>query len=283
MGDWHSKISLFLRLLRIKDWRAYLLIVLLGFIISEGFLFPFREIFFFWLIIFSFLGFGFSINECYDTKEDRLHKEKEKFFIGKKLTFKKGIIISFITALLGLAFSAYFGFKIFLFALFSLLLGLFYSVPPLRFKERPFLDLISHGLFAGALLFLFPLIVFKKEFTSLDYFLTLSIFYLSVILELRNHLEDYPSDKKAKLKTVACFLGYQKTENFLKYLAFFYPLILLPIFLSISYLLFLYFYFFTLFFFLAFLLSKDLLLGKNYRIFDIYIVFCFGTVLLVHL
>ena len=275
MEVWLSKVKLLFRFLRVKDWRAYLLIAFLGFILAKGFIFPLKEVFLFWLINFLFLGFGFSINECFDVKEDRYHKEKEKVFIGKKLSFQKGIILSFFISLLTLILSALINLKVFLFSLISLFLGLFYSAPPLRFKEKPFLDLISHGLFAGALIFLFPFVFFEAKLTYFHYLITLSIFYLSVILELRNHLEDYQSDLKANLKTTACFLGFKKTEKILRYLAIFYPLILLPLFLSQNFFLIL-FFIATLSFLISFLLSQNQILGKNYRIFDLYAFFSFS-------
>jgi 1,4-dihydroxy-2-naphthoate octaprenyltransferase len=54
------------------------------------------------------------------------------------------------------------------------------------------------------------------------------------MLETRNHLEDYESDSRAGLRTTVCFLGYKNSENFLKYLAFFYPLALFPAFFMLS-------------------------------------------------
>jgi 4-hydroxybenzoate polyprenyltransferase len=278
MAGWLSKAKLSFRFLRIKDWRAYLLIVVLGFFLSKGFLFPFWKISFFWLIVFLFLGFGFSINECFDTKEDKYHIEKGKLFIGKNLSFKKGVLLSLLLGISALILSLFFGLDVFLFSLLCLLLGFFYSVPPLRFKEKPFLDLISHGMFAGALIFLFSFIFFKAKIEPIHFLAAISIFYLSMILELRNHLEDYFSDLKAGLKTTACVLGYEKAEKFLRYLAYFYPLVLFPLFLFSSRFFFLVsFTCLTSLFLVLFLVSKkpDLIskkpdLKKDYRIFDLY-------------
>ena len=197
-----------------------------GFLVAKGFLFPPREIIIFWLMIFSFLAFGFSINDCFDTKEDEYHQNKKKLLVGKDISFKKSLTFSLLIGALGLALSMFFGLRIFLFCFFTLSIGFLYSAPPLRLKSRPFLDLISHGLFAGALIFILPLLVFKSEFTQVYYLIALSIFYFSMILELRNHLEDYKSDEKAGLKTTVWFLGYRNSERLLRYSAIFYPLIL---------------------------------------------------------
>lgn len=273
----------YLKLLRIKDWRAYFLIALFSFVIAKGYLFSLRDVLLFWVIIFLFFGFAFSINDCFDTKEDKYHHEKENPIVSKKLTFKKGLFFSIGIGILGLSLSLIFGLRIFLLSLLILFLGFFYSAPPLRFKEKPFLDLISHGFFAGAFIFIFALVFFNSNLNNFHYLVAFSIFYLSLLLELRNHLEDYPSDSLANLTTTVCFLGPQKSEKILRYLTIFFPLSFFPIFLLFfERFLFFFFFIFTLIFLLFFLSSQEKKLGKNFRIFDIYTIFCFLLILLAH-
>ena len=262
-----ANLEFYFKLLRIKDWRGYFLIATLGFVISKGFLFPIRDIIIFYALSFLLLAFGFSINDCFDIKEDRLDKDKKNPIALKKISLRNGLIFSILLVVLGLALSTVFGMKVFLFCLVSILIGFFYSSPPLRMKSRPWFDLISHGLFAGALLFLIPVLIFSKELTKFHYLIALSIFYFSVILELRNHIEDYEIDKKAGLNTTVVFLGREKSEKLLRYLAVFYPLTLFPIFLF-------YQQFFLLFSILTviflFLFQKNDHKIKDYKIIDVY-------------
>jgi 4-hydroxybenzoate polyprenyltransferase len=262
-----ANLEFYFKLLRIKDWRGYFLITTLGFVISKGFLFPIRDIIIFYTLSFFLLAFGFSINDCFDTKEDRLDKDKKNPIALKKISLRNGLIFSILLAVLGLALSTVFGMKVFLFCLMSILIGFFYSSPPLRMKSRPWFDLISHGLFAGALLFLIPVLIFSKELTKFHCLIALSIFYFSVILELRNHIEDYEIDKEAGLNTTVVFLGREKSEKLLRYLAVFYPLTLFPIFLF-------YQQFFLLFSILTviflFLFQKKDHKIKDYKIIDVY-------------
>ena len=274
-----KSLKTYLKLSRIKDWRAYFLIALFGFLISKGFLFPLREIIIFWIVVILFLAFGFSINECFDTKEDKYHPEKENLLVSKKISFRKGLAFSIFLGISGLSLSAAFGLKIFLFCLAAFLLGFFYSAPPIRFKGRPFLDLLSHGLFAGALIFFFPILIFNKKLNFLHYLIGFSIFYLSVMAELRNHLEDYKTDKKAGLKTAVSILKYEISKGLLDCLAILFPLTLFPVFLSISLKYFFFFLIFTLIFFLFFLFKRNYKILKNYKIMDIYILFSFGLLL----
>jgi 4-hydroxybenzoate polyprenyltransferase len=182
--------------------------------------------------------------------------------------------LSISPGILALFLSIPFGPRVFCFVLIAELIGFFYSAPPLRMKSKPFLDLISHGLFAGALLFIFPFLFFGQKLNTFHYLIALSIFYLSAMLETRNHLEDYQSDFRAGLKTSVCFLGYKNSEKLLRYLGIFYPLTLLPIFFSFSYRFLLFFFLLTLFFLFLYLFKK------NYQIMDtFYPVFSYLTIL----
>jgi len=220
----------FLNYYRMKDWRAWFGLGVLGFVVAKGFLAPPLDILLFWVIVVLLLAFGFSVNNFFDIKEDKEKGEVKDLLVQNK----KNFLFSVSPGILALFLSSYFGAEIFLFVLIAGLIGFFYSAPPLRMKSRPFLDLISHGLFAGVLIFLFPFLVFGSRLTTFHYLVTFSIFYLSVMLETRNHLEDYRSDFQAGLQTTVCFLGYKKSENLLKYLAFFYPLALFPAFFMLS-------------------------------------------------
>jgi 4-hydroxybenzoate polyprenyltransferase len=233
---------------RIKDWRAYFLWGIFGFLLAKGFLHSFFEIFLYFLSGSLFLAFGFSVNDFFDKKET----SKKKFFFSI-LPGIFGILICYLRDK-----------NLFLFSLLALFLGFFYSAPPLRFKSRPFLDLISHGLFAGSLIILYPFFFFNEKFTLFHFLIALSFFYLSVIFEMRNHLEDYDSDFKAGVRTTACYLGYENSKKFLNTLSFLYPFFLFPpfIFLSKSFILF--FIIWSLIFILLFFVKR------NYVIIDTY-------------
>lgn len=270
-----GNLKSYFKFLRIRDATGYFLIIALGFILAKGFLFPAKDIFLFWVIAFLLLGFGFSINNCFDQKEDQLDITKKNPIVLKEISFQRGFIFSILIAIIGLYLSSLFGLKIFLFCLISTLIVFFYSSPPLRMKSRPILDLISHGLFGGPIIFFFPLLVFEIKLASFHWFISFSLFYFSIILELRNFLEEYETDKKAGVKNTIYFLGYEKSEKLLKYLTIFYPLTIFPVFFSYQPLLFL-FLIFTLIFLFLFLFFKNYSLVKNYRVLDIYAFFSFS-------
>jgi len=282
----NSEIKTCGKLLRLPDTRGYILLVLFGFLLAKGFLFPLKDITVFWTIVFLLSGFAFSINDCFDQKEDKFDTTKKNPLVSKKISFRKALTFSCFLAGLGLILSSFYGLFVFLFCLLEVLSLLLYSSPPFRLKSKPLFDLISHGLFAGVFILLFPLLFFKIELNPFYYLIALSAFYFSIILELRNEYEDYEIDKAAGLKTTACALGKQKTESSLRYLAPFYSLSLLPIFyflliISPYNLAFLFFFlFFTLVFLFLFLAFKNHKLVKNYKLLDGYNILSYGLILI---
>lgn len=276
-----EKLKIYLKFFRIGEWRAYFLMAFLGFGIARGFNSSWVDIAIFFALIVLFLAFGFAINNCFDTKEDQYHKDQLNPLAQKKMRFKTSFFISLFPGILGLALSIFFGKVVFLFCLAGLTVSFFYSAPPLRFKERPVFDLISHGFFAGAFWFILPLLVFRAEWSWFHYLISLSIFYLSLTLELRNHLEDFVSDKEAGTKTFVCVFGRNFSDKLLRVLVLFFPATLLPIFLfDFPRYLFL-FLFLTLIFIFFFQLFHRLKLKmttnyKVYRVMDIYSVSLFS-------
>lgn len=211
----------YLKIFRVAEWRAYFLMAFFGFLISRGFTSPPLNIVIFFVVVVSFLAFGFAVNNRFDVKEDKNQTDRVRV----------GLFFSMLPGIFGLVLSTVFGWRVFLFCLIGLLAAFFYSAPPLRFKERPVWDLLSHGFFAGVFWFILPLLIFKVEWTPFHYFLSFSLFYLSLTLELRNHLEDFELDRGAGLKTSVCVFGKDFSDVFLKILTFLFPLTIFPIFL----------------------------------------------------
>jgi 1,4-dihydroxy-2-naphthoate octaprenyltransferase len=123
---------------------------------------------------------------------------------------------------------------VFFYYLSLTLLSFFYSAPPLRFKSRFPVDILSHGLFFGSMILLLPALIFGS-FTAGVLLIAVSIFCLSVAIELWNHIADYKSDMKARLKTAVVVLGLEKSEKIAKILAALFPLTLVPLYLGGEY------------------------------------------------
>jgi 4-hydroxybenzoate polyprenyltransferase len=208
---------------RFFDWRAYLGITVLGFVhglngMSSFYVNPYLVAKFL-ISIALYFAFTFSINNCFDAKCDAYQREKLKKnpIAAGLIGFREGLALSLFTGFIGLALT-YIWFNEAAFFLYALLisLGMAYSIPPLRLKSVPVIDLVSHGLFFGLLLFLFGLQVAGGWIQTP--ILGVSIFLCSVTFELRNHLEDLKADNYSGTKTTACWLGPSKARRLLKFL-----------------------------------------------------------------
>lgn len=250
-------------MLRVRNWLGYFLIATLGYVIFTKLEVCLPETIFFYTLVSLFLGFSFSINNCFDNKEDSLKTKNNNPVAAEEIGQKEGITFSLVLAFLGMLLSLLRGLNVFCFFSILIFLSLSYSSPPLRLKSRPLLDLISHGLFFGSLLFLFPSVFFSKSSELLHILIAISIFYFSLILELRNHIEDYESDKKSGLRTTVCMLGLDTSKKLTHFLSLLFPLSLLSVFFTINKHIIL-FLVITAVFYLMFCTQK------SYRVLDIY-------------
>jgi len=208
--------------MRVLDWQAYIGMVLLGF--SHGlnsYIFTLSNCSTLLKLLIShvfFLAFTFSVNNCFDVQSDEQQEEKTRKnpIAAGHMTLKEGLILSFLLGSIGLGVTfIWFNGESFLLYSFLLFLGFAYSVPPLRFKSVPIIDLISHGLFFGTLLFQYGLLIAGSM--ALEFFpISISIFICSIIFELRNHLDDIQADKSSGTRTTACWLGPIKTRDLLR-------------------------------------------------------------------
>jgi 4-hydroxybenzoate polyprenyltransferase len=206
----------------------------LGFVLSGGLAGPLADIIIFFLIVSTYLGFSFAINDSFDVEEDMFKISRKNPVTTGEVTQDQALTFAYSLAITGQIFSAWFGPVVFFYYLGLTLLSFFYSAPPLRFKARFPLDILSHGMFFGSMILLLPALIFGS-FTIGLLLIALSVFFLSVTIELWNHIADYKSDMKARLKTAVCVLGLEKSEKVVKVLAVLFPLTLVPLYHSGAY------------------------------------------------
>lgn len=161
-----------------------------------------------------YLGFSFSVNNCFDHEGDKLGAKISLNPIASgRITVGGGIMFSVLLAGTGLAFTWFFlGAAPSMLYLGMLLLSAAYSTPPLRLKSVPVLDMASHGLFFGSLIVFFGVTVtgVTNAFTLP---LLLSVYNLSLILELRNQIDDVGEDSATGVSTTAILIGGRNADN----------------------------------------------------------------------
>ena len=224
-----SKVYLYVENVRVPNWRGYLGIGMLGYIHTNTLWFYRVEDVMFEALTYLvslafFLSFAFSINNCFDAYSDsndpkkRIRNPVARGVLSFREAYKISIILAFIGLILNMLFFPDFVVPLIYSSL--IILAYFYSAPPLRLKSRPPFDLISHGLFFGSLLYLYGLAVNGKVYSYKSEYIALaiSIFVYSIILELRNHIEDYEVDRKTHVRTSAICLGLDRALKLLEFL-----------------------------------------------------------------
>lgn len=209
-------------LIHLTRYQEYLLFVttttLLGFIFSNP------EVHFFTLLrllivhVANMLSvcFSFMINDVEDAPDDALNPKKviRNPISAGKLSSKTGFLASLGIA--GIAIVSFFplGPVPFGLGLATILLGFLYSWKPVRLKNIPLVDLVSHGLMLAGLQFLSSYFTFSTYHgltpqLVLPFLLVVSI---SMHGELYNEVRDYTYDRLAGLKHTAALIGLKATH-----------------------------------------------------------------------
>ena len=199
--------------------------------------------FLFYLLSFLSISYGYLTNDLSDVTLDRLHKKQNVFQNDSKFKAKIVVIVYFLFA--NIAAYPFFGKNHFLiFWVLWLFAATFYSLRPLRFKERGkwglFTVVAAQRVLPGLLIL-----------TAFDYPISLHasilIFYIAnkgFISDIRHQMEDYTNDISTQTETFAVRAGIEKVEKVFLYL------------LNID------LFLFSLFMFVLFTRSPWLLIGK---------------------
>lgn len=165
---------------------------------------------------FPFCLFGYGINDIYDFESDRKNPRKKSIINGHvvypkyKNTIKKIAFISLSPLIVSVILTKNL-LTIFL-SLVFIILGYYYSAPPIRIKERPPFDSLSNGLIYG-------LLPFSLGFSLSGSFTGFSISYLWATLCIAavhavSSMMDFKVDKKIRVTTFAIKFGQRNTAIF---------------------------------------------------------------------
>ncbi|MHA1994218.1 MAG: UbiA family prenyltransferase [Candidatus Hodarchaeales archaeon] len=171
------------------------------------------------IISICLLPYIWMINDYYDAPFDKLDVKKgeRNYFCSSNIQDKPYLakIMLLTPVIISLSFSIIISIETLFLVSFTLLLGHFYSAPPLRFKERPFFDLITHGLYASGLFFLLGGLIVAPFAFLVQQPLFLVFLMLSIIdgiwLQFNSQLIDLKIDIQGEQQTTSVALGVQKS------------------------------------------------------------------------
>ncbi len=140
---------------------------------------------------------AFALNDYYDAPFDAQDNEKgsRSFFVQRQVTGKKIALWSaFLTLLVTPAFLQ-FGLRGFLVLAVCLLIAWAYSAPPLRLKNRPIIDLITHATFVETFPYLMVLFLLDGKWMPVDGAIIVCTTLASLSSQLENQIGDYAIDR----------------------------------------------------------------------------------------
>jgi 4-hydroxybenzoate polyprenyltransferase len=211
------RMRAYVKLLRFDSWQVWLFNFLLGCI-----LFELPQISRFIIVLFSFSLATiaiFILNQYFDREIDRVNNLKKNLPIASgDVKPRTGFLLFFAFTLISLASAFFTDISIFLLLLTYMLLGIGYSTPPFRFKNRPGIDIIVSGVGAGLLPFFIglqtvPLLTLEFEFPWMvrryqdALFTALPILLVQSAGEIYQVVGDYEADALAKINTFAVKFG----------------------------------------------------------------------------
>lgn len=186
---------------RINEWYSdvylwYLVVIALSFFYTTR---SFSIAIVFALYHLLMLCYCYYVNSWADLDQDRVAGKKNilaKF--GKQMRLSLLIVFSVLALLLPFLFIN--NFLVMFIAYANLFLTAFYSLRPLRFKERGFMGIIVAALVQGPLAYLmFALYVNLNAWVFLGFLAW--IFLIEALDDLTHQIEDYFNDRKARVNT----------------------------------------------------------------------------------
>jgi 4-hydroxybenzoate polyprenyltransferase len=175
----------------------------------------------FWIALISatlISAYIYVLNQIFDLGSDR---KNDKLFLLPKgyISLRSASIFSALLAIFSFILGALVNLEFLILLFFGFLVGTLYSLPPFRFKGRPFLDMLSNAvgyavLNLGAGLVSSGVNIWRIWEFFLPYFFAVCALYLNTTIP------DIPGDREENLITTGVFLGESLTSILASFMVF---------------------------------------------------------------
>lgn len=219
-----SKLRSYVKLVRFDSWQAWLFNFLIGSIMFE---FPTIERFTVVLVAFLLATSAiFILNQYFDCENDKDNNLKKDLPVAAgEVHPRTALALFFVFATVSLTTAFLTDISIFLLLLTFMLLGIGYSTPPVRFKNRAPLDIIVCGVGAGMIPFFIgvqtaPLLTLQFELPWMlqryqDAILaSIPIFLIQCAGQVYQVIGDHEADSLANVNTFAVKYGKKTSLRF---------------------------------------------------------------------
>jgi 4-hydroxybenzoate polyprenyltransferase len=155
------------------------------------------------LIVFSAQIFLFASNDYFDRDVDALDPKKKMRnpVCDGRVTLPGVRALLIVSGIIPLVAAIYFGIWAFVYTAFAMFIFYFYTAPPLRFKNKVGLDVLSHGVFVNTFPYFFCLIALN-DFSIGTMFLLSAIMMRSTMAQMLQEIRDYEIDRQVEKNTV---------------------------------------------------------------------------------
>lgn len=160
---------------------------------------------------------AFALNDYFDAPFDKNDPQKAKRSFFVQVEIDEYEIRPYLIPILLFLFATFASFGwagIFITGICCVIMWA-YSAPPIRLKNRPGLDLLTHALFVQTFPYFICLLLIKARWVTLDFVLLAIFFMASLTAQMEQQSRDYEVDSQQE-PTFATRIGLRSTLLFLK-------------------------------------------------------------------
>lgn len=210
-----SGITVYLRALRWRSWIGWLFFFGLGstlFVIPQFNVLPIA-------ISFSLVtGAIFVLNQYFDRKSDIMNPQKRHLPVAAmELSPKQSSVLFVSLFAIGLLVAAVVDYTLLFLFVTYIGVGIVYSTPPLHFKKRPVIDLLTVGVGSGIVPFLIGMQASNQllidSSLSLILICIIPLFLFQIASHIFQAIGDYEADKDEKITTFVVRYGKEKSAK----------------------------------------------------------------------
>lgn len=170
---------------------------------------------------------AYAVNDYFDAEEDAQdeYKSEHNFWVKNKLSFQLRLFLLFLILSVIFIISINYYLKGIIILSISVFTLWAYSVKPLKLRNFPPFDVITHSLFIMSFPYYITLYLVEIKLTTTDIILISALFLGSIIIQLENQIRDYEIDIK-KTKNTTIVIGVKRSHIAIKLLSVFLIIII---------------------------------------------------------
>lgn len=161
---------------------------------------------------------AFGLNDYFDARYDAKDsvKAKRNYFVGARHPLRDCLLMIGFATVAVIPLWVSYGARGFFITGAGLLIAWAYSAPPLRIKNRPMFDLITHALFVECYPYFATLYLLAVRWHSADYAMVLLTMLASSGAQLEQQARDFFVDQSNGERNFTIQYGFQLNQQLLK-------------------------------------------------------------------